>query len=227
MAEAAEARSRGITKGCASDIRDEKTTRRIAQQAEIGSFKTKAAEDEANEMAIWEAYRELNGDIVDDLSNLDTMPSVPSESTLSYGEASPKRYPPSISAPPTIGSKTLPPSSNAIWECPICTLQNPADFLCCDACTTERPESVTLSMVSKTAPPRLGKVPNEKVSRSSDPAWSNDISRSQTDTKIGAKRPVAKFEVPTPRNWCCLFCGMTMEAQWWTCSRCGQMKTRS
>ena len=29
------------------------------------------------------------------------------------------------------------------WTCPICTLQNPINFLCCDACTTERPEEIT------------------------------------------------------------------------------------
>ncbi|KAG0652285.1 DNA-dependent metalloprotease WSS1 [Hyphodiscus hymeniophilus] len=30
------------------------------------------------------------------------------------------------------------------WTCPICTLHNPIDFLCCDACTTERPEEITI-----------------------------------------------------------------------------------
>ena len=29
------------------------------------------------------------------------------------------------------------------WTCSICTLHNPIDFLCCDACTTERPEEIT------------------------------------------------------------------------------------
>lgn len=29
------------------------------------------------------------------------------------------------------------------WTCTICTLHNPIEFLCCDACTTERPESIT------------------------------------------------------------------------------------
>ncbi|APA09874.1 hypothetical protein SS1G_05893 [Sclerotinia sclerotiorum 1980 UF-70] len=29
------------------------------------------------------------------------------------------------------------------WSCPICTLHNPINFLCCDACTSERPEGIT------------------------------------------------------------------------------------
>ncbi|KAB8304861.1 hypothetical protein EYC80_004195 [Monilinia laxa] len=29
------------------------------------------------------------------------------------------------------------------WSCTICTLHNPIEFLCCDACTTERPEGIT------------------------------------------------------------------------------------
>ncbi|KAI9648525.1 hypothetical protein NHQ30_003160 [Ciborinia camelliae] len=39
---------------------------------------------------------------------------------------------PVYSAPPLTG-----------WTCTICTLHNPIEFLCCDACTTERPESIT------------------------------------------------------------------------------------
>ncbi|KAI9724236.1 MAG: hypothetical protein M1835_003908, partial [Candelina submexicana] len=34
------------------------------------------------------------------------------------------------------------------WTCSICTLENPLNYLCCDACTTERPESVTAELSS-------------------------------------------------------------------------------
>ena len=37
-----------------------------------------------------------------------------------------------------------PPSMG--WTCPICTLHNPVNFLCCDACTTERPKEITVQI---------------------------------------------------------------------------------
>ncbi|KAJ8066678.1 hypothetical protein OCU04_005721 [Sclerotinia nivalis] len=48
------------------------------------------------------------------------------------------------------------------WTCPICTLHNPIDFLCCDACTSGRPESITKQVsrnverkaAAKPAPPQ-------------------------------------------------------------------------
>lgn len=33
------------------------------------------------------------------------------------------------------------------WTCNICTLHNPIEFLCCDACTTERPEGITKQVI--------------------------------------------------------------------------------
>lgn len=44
---------------------------------------------------------------------------------------------------PTPPSKPKPPSVKASWTCPICTCNNPIQFLCCDACTVERPAAVT------------------------------------------------------------------------------------
>ncbi|KAL3425344.1 zinc metallopeptidase [Phlyctema vagabunda] len=38
------------------------------------------------------------------------------------------------------------------WTCPICTLHNPTNFLCCDACTTERPEEFTRRLVEVARP---------------------------------------------------------------------------
>lgn len=37
------------------------------------------------------------------------------------------------------------------WTCPICTLHNPINYLCCDACTTERPEAITKRLADESA----------------------------------------------------------------------------
>ncbi|KAM3067531.1 hypothetical protein ACMFMG_000150 [Clarireedia jacksonii] len=45
---------------------------------------------------------------------------------------------------PSPAQNTAPPVPALTgWTCEICTLHNPIEFLCCDACTTERPDSVT------------------------------------------------------------------------------------
>jgi hypothetical protein len=53
-----------------------------------------------------------------------------------------KEYDPPVSFQPP--PAPAPPTE---WTCPICTLHNPIDFLCCDACTTERPEEITRKLV--------------------------------------------------------------------------------
>ena len=42
------------------------------------------------------------------------------------------------------------PAAPTGWTCSICTLHNPIDFLCCDACTTERPEDITRKIADET-----------------------------------------------------------------------------
>ncbi|OMP87384.1 DNA damage response protein WSS1 [Diplodia seriata] len=79
-------------------------------------------------------------------------------------------------------------TDDSTWTCDICTLVNDIQHLCCDACTVERPESVS-----------------ERIS--------------MKDQGL----PVA----PPPLGWNCRRCGSFMEAQWWTCSACGLMKTSS
>lgn len=51
---------------------------------------------------------------------------------------------------PMMASKT----EKAFWECPVCTCHNHINFLCCDACTSERPEHITAELASRqTRPP--------------------------------------------------------------------------
>lgn len=39
------------------------------------------------------------------------------------------------------GRSTPPSRTEKYWECDICTCHNPLTYLCCDACTTERPDN--------------------------------------------------------------------------------------
>lgn len=95
------------------------------------------------------------------------------------------------------------------WACPICTLENPLNYLCCEACTTERPESITpeISLSESPRGPLRAKPP--------DNARRLGISKSSSN-------PSSK-----PLGWVCHQCGTFMESQWWTCSSCGTMKLSS
>jgi hypothetical protein len=72
------------------------------------------------------------------------------EAEAKKSSAKPKRAAtaplPPVARAPTPASNPESPSPPPVlsgWTCRICTLHNPLDFLCCDACTTERPEELT------------------------------------------------------------------------------------
>ncbi|KAI9720408.1 MAG: hypothetical protein M1812_002914 [Candelaria pacifica] len=92
------------------------------------------------------------------------------------------------------------------WTCSICTLENPLNYLCCDACTTERPESITAEISS---------IEHPSNSRSSG-----------SQSRLGTSRQPSKAATK-PLGWSCHQCGTFMGSQWWTCSSCGTMKLSS
>ncbi|KAI9843408.1 MAG: hypothetical protein M1837_006434 [Sclerophora amabilis] len=119
----------------------------------------------------------------------------------------PSKHPPRQLPTPTHSAVTS-------WTCPICTLENPLNYLCCDACTTERPLDLSLGPSS---------------SPSSSPEPQPEPTQQQTRSKprqepLSAKSPST---ASTSADWICHRCGTYMEAQWWTCSRCSTMKLRS
>lgn len=89
------------------------------------------------------------------------------------------------------------------WTCEICTLHNPINYLCCDACTTERPESVTAKILR-------GEVERKKKEKEREALAAKQSSGGSTRS-----------------TWRCGYCTNVMESQWWTCSACGQMKATS
>lgn len=91
------------------------------------------------------------------------------------------------------------------WTCSVCTLENPMQYLCCDACGVERSTSVA-----------------------GDFNTAQGISDSETRANAGQPSGEAQ---PSTRSssigWTCRRCGNFMERKWWTCAQCGAMKASS
>ncbi|KAI9662420.1 MAG: hypothetical protein M1821_008587 [Bathelium mastoideum] len=62
-----------------------------------------------------------------------------SKSTPAVPTSSSSLYPDPSRSPATTAAIEWPHTEN--WKCPICTLENPMQYLCCDACGVERPSS--------------------------------------------------------------------------------------
>ena len=115
IAAAAERRV-AVLRGCGTDKLDEKEIEEISDAAAKNGFRTQAEEDEANEAAIAQALWEM----------------VQEDERGKNGT----RYTPSTAARP---QETSPSDADPIsWVCAACTLHNPWQFLCCDACGTEK-----------------------------------------------------------------------------------------
>lgn len=219
-----------VTRGCASGTQN---SNELAEEASRNGFRTKAEEDDANEQAIMQAYIEL----------------IQQEEREIYG---PSYIPPSQEnpagprtnlSPPPIAEGTRPTSSTQLsepidltsdntsydkpWTCPTCTLENPANFLCCDACTAERPRPSNSRSVSGPVPttPRQQEPPNKRKRQQSQSASSTAFKN-----RTRAVETLAALERNTPKRplgWVCQTCGTFMETEWWTCASCGMMKQTS
>ncbi|KAK1755324.1 WLM domain-containing protein [Echria macrotheca] len=132
----------------------------------------------------------------------------------------------SISKPPvpTATKPRLPPEPELpqeedIWECEVCTLHNPASFLICEACTTERSASNSRDLAMKAA--ARNKRTRTTVDPSSSPVKTPPAAKRRTEG--GSSQQTASVS----NTWQCSFCGNLMDRQWWTCSICGKMKDSS
>lgn len=107
------------------------------------------------------------------------------------------------------------------WTCEICTCINPLQFLACDACGVERPQSVLVR-----DKPRSSNGPTRNASSTQrKPVPSRDLNVRPLPTMTAAERFPVK--APETAGWQCSFCGSFMEHKWWTCSACGNLKDTS
>lgn len=140
-----------VTTGCASGAEN---SNELAEEASRNGFRTKAEEDDANEQAIMQAYI----DLIEQEERERYGPSyVPPSQENPAGPRSTLSPPPvPESTRPTLPFQPQGPidltSDDRLyevpWTCPTCTLENPATFLCCDACAAERPRPSNTHPVS-------------------------------------------------------------------------------
>ncbi|KAL3481145.1 WLM domain-containing protein [Aspergillus californicus] len=219
-----------VTRGCASGAAN---SDELAEEASRNSFRTKAEEDDANERAIMQTYIDL----------------IEQEERERYG---PSYIPPSQEnpagprttlSPPIIPENTrpsVPPlQQDAVdltdddssyadsWTCPTCTLLNPSNYLCCDACASERPRPVNTRSVS--GPPSTSGSSAGGQSKNKDPINRTVGQRSFKNRRTAAEtlNGLEKNAQKRPLGWLCHSCGSFMETEWWTCSMCGTMKHAS
>ena len=114
-----------------------------------------------------------------------------------------------------------PPST---WTCEICTLVNPSTYLCCDACTTERP--FTPSPSTTPAPIRPTNTTTTPSTRAI-PTSIRDSNAKKAVRSLMSLDATSVQQAEKPEGWVCHGCGTYMENQWWTCAGCGVMKLSS
>lgn len=117
------------------------------------------------------------------------------------------------------------------WACQICTLQNPLNFLCCDACGTERAPKATQTAVSQ-RPAKRQRPAIVDLTKPDPPESSHKTTSSAGISKPNASgmsqnsNPVVGSKT-TKKTWTCSFCGRVREWTYWSCDLCGKIKESS
>ncbi|KAI0389550.1 WLM-domain-containing protein [Xylariaceae sp. FL0594] len=247
--DAAARRSRTL-RGCANENQTQAEIVEIADAATRNGFRTQAEEDAANDAAIaqalWEMVQEeeeerakandtqaggsysLHNNNVAVRNGHDSIANRRNGSSSSSSAAAASRPPQASQHPPRQDR-----GSSGMWTCGICTLVNPPNYLCCDACGVERSEKPTSSTertvidLTKTDTPATHPRPSRSSSSSTASKEVNGKSNSGlTSQKNTPTRSVSETSAP-PRTWTCHACGRIRESRWWSCDLCGTIKLSS
>jgi DNA-dependent metalloprotease WSS1 len=215
--------------GCGNTKHNDQEIQEISETATKNGFRTQAEEDAANDAAIAQALWELvqedekakYGDsyIPPTIEN----PTGNGGGSVFGGSQVGSRHPTAgaTTGPRTSSRPTSPSSGRHVesrgWTCAICTLHNPRDFLCCDACGTEK--VIEQSHIPKRKPHDIG--PEATTKRKATASSSRQYPPRQDS------RQKSTIAATADTKWQCSFCGTSMDRQWWTCSVCGLMKESS
>ncbi|KAK5658799.1 hypothetical protein OQA88_1611 [Cercophora sp. LCS_1] len=212
--------------GCGNTNHNEREIREISDRATRNGFRTQAEEDAANEAAISQALWELvQEDEQRKYGESYIPPSVDNPTgngggaVLSPNSSSkkPTQDQPGPKPPVPVSTKPAAPAApevpdDDVWVCEVCTLHNPASYLSCDACTTERSVKNSKDLAQKASA--------KKRTRTVIDLTSSPVKGSSSKKRADSVPRAAS-------TWQCSFCGNVMDKQWWTCATCGKMKDNS
>ena len=157
-----------------------------------------------------------------------TKPPLPRPASLPSPSSKPNPQPPNPSqfsnTAPQPNTPVQPPTDT--WTCEICTLVNPSTYLCCDACTTERPSRFP----PPPPPPTTTSLPNPPTTpstRALPTSIRDSNAKKAVKSLLSLDATSAQQQAQKPDGWVCHSCGTYMENQWWTCAGCGVMKLSS
>lgn len=228
-------------KGCGQNNHSEKEIQEIAETATRNGFSTQAEEDAANEAAIAHALWELVQE--DEKSKYGSSyraatASNPAGSSRSTQDRKPTPLSDTAKEPSALHRLAQQPSKTpshdtmgrpessapTSWTCEICTLQNPVNHLCCDACGTEMTEEVARELEQRSAKRQRTAVVDLTESPAKDYRTALPAARPNTDSAAASQTSGSHGP---KRTWSCSFCGRVRDWNLWSCDLCGKIKESS
>ncbi|KAI2604625.1 WLM-domain-containing protein [Hypoxylon sp. NC1633] len=225
-------RRNNTLRGCANDNQTQDEILEIADTATRNGFRTQAEEDAANEAAIAQALWELveeeekakKGDsYIPPSASIQTW----ANSDAAMGNIQVTRELPQQASGQAGRSGRAGDETPIIWTCDICTLENPASFLCCSACGTQRSEKATQRLAERSSKRDRTVIDLTQSSPMNKQQSSSSRMEARSTTAPAAFSHQPASTAKKPQTWTCSFCGRVRERQWWSCDMCGTIKRES